>query len=159
MQNLNRIYKIELVDEVKWWSVCLLEFKFISAISAIAWIFKNLFFPNYQVWGLNPWQKTWARHGIWTYDHHKIFIHWLLKQFNRVKWTNENNTTEQEMASVPLQTCSGWRAIYDPLDGPTALFLHPVPYRENWLNYIKYKCNVLISIINISNFRTGGLNH
>jgi hypothetical protein len=37
-----------------------------------------------------------------------------------------------EMASVPLPTCSGVRAIHDPQQGPTVLFLHPVPYGENW---------------------------
>jgi hypothetical protein len=59
-------------------------------------------------------------------------ISWILIPFNWVKCPMEKNSAPPEMAGVPLPTCSGVRAIHDPQQGPTVLFLHPVPYGENW---------------------------
>jgi hypothetical protein len=46
------------------------------------------------------------------------------------------------MAGVPLPTCSGVRAIYDPLKGTQFSFSIPSPIDKNGkLNYINYKFN------------------
>ena len=58
-------------------------------------------------------------------------ISWTLIPFHCVKCPMEKNSAPPEMAGVPLPSCSGVRAIPDPQQGPTDLFLHPVPYAEN----------------------------
>ena len=110
------------------------------------------YFLYYWVWGLNPWPKICAQHGIWTHDQHKISLDWTFKPFEPIKWPNWKNAAPPEMAGVPLPTCSGERAIHDPQEGLTVHFLHPVPYsKKGKLNYINSNFNVKNWINNYQN--------